>query len=602
MPSYVIVDIETNGLLHSASKIWCVCCIDLEKNKGESFYGKSLTPELVGEYLNKFDTIVGHNFLRYDAPILNKLLFKDTPQYKIKPSKVLDTLILSRLANPNRSGGHSLENFGEILGYHKREHEDWTQFSDDMLKRCQTDVVLNKKVFNLLRTELKGFSKESIEVEHKTELVLFEMNNNGFYLDIPKASGILEEVSLAANSISEEVSIEFPCVFKEDKLIQARYNKDGRMSSSNLKWLPDYQTLVCGDFTRLKREEFNMDSPKQVTERMEKAGWKPIVFNKPTNKMKESGIKRGSPKVCEENLATLPKDAPQSAHKIARYLMLTSRKELIQGLFNALGDDKRVHGECISIGAITHRMAHRNPNMSLIPSVTSEYGKELRACLTVDDPDKRCLVGVDLAAIQLRILAHYVNDPTYTDVVANGDVHTKNMELTGGMIKERSVAKTFIYAWLLGAGYEKLGLIIGGNKEAGKELNDTFLGNFPQLKKLKEVTTRAAANRGWVLGFDGRRIPIKSHHHALSSYLQGGEAVVMKKNLILVREKLLKARLDSKLVSVSHDETQRDTLKEHAEQVAKICLDTIPEVGLYFNLNIPIKGECKIGKDWFETH
>ena len=183
----------------------------------------------------------------------------------------------------------------------------------------------------------------------------------------------------------------------------------------------------------------------------------------------------------------------------------------------------RVHGSVITNGTITGRMSHRDPNMAQIPSLASPYGKECRSCWTVADKFK--LVGIDASGLELRMLAHYLNDEEFTDDIINGDIHTANQKRAG--LKSRNQAKTFIYAFLYGAGDAKIGSVIGGNKAEGKRVKQSFLANFGTLKTFRNRITREAEQNGFIKGLDGRKIFIRSAHAALNSLLQGAGAIVM---------------------------------------------------------------------------
>ena len=162
-------------------------------------------------------------------------------------------------------------------------------------------------------------------------------------------------------------------------------------------------------------------------------------------------------------------------------------------------------------------MTHRNPNMAQVPNAGSPYGKECRSCWTV--PKGYKLVGIDASSLELRMLAHYMDDPDYIEEVINGDIHTTNQKLAG--LKTRDQAKTFIYALVYGAGDAKIGSVAGGGINKGKELKQTFFKNLPSLKDLKEKVQKAS-NRGFLKGLDGRKIYVRSQHAALNTLLQGG--------------------------------------------------------------------------------
>ena len=153
-------------------------------------------------------------------------------------------------------------------------------------------------------------------------------------------------------------------------------------------------------------------------------------------------------------------DLPE-AKLIARYLMLQKRISQVSSWFDVVKPDGRVHGRVITNGAVTGRMTHISPNMAQVPNSGSEYGSECRELWTVEPGNK--LVGIDASGLELRMLAHYMKDARYTDEILNGDIHTANQKAAG--LLNRNTAKTFIYAFLYGAGAAKIGAIVGSDRE-----------------------------------------------------------------------------------------------------------------------------------------
>jgi len=127
--------------------------------------------------------------------------------------------------------------------------------------------------------------------------------------------------------------------------------------------------------------------------------------------------------------------------------------------------------------------------MAQCPSINSPYGKECRSCWTV--PEGYDLVGIDASGLELRMLAHYMDDKDYINEIINGDIHTTNQKLAG--LESRNQAKTFIYALIYGAGDAKLGSVVGGSKQDGRQLKKRFINNLPSLKNLKDRVARASA-------------------------------------------------------------------------------------------------------------
>ena len=177
---------------------------------------------------------------------------------------------------------------------------------------------------------------------------------------------------------------------------------------------------------------------------------------------------------------------------IAKYLMLQKRLAQTKSWIKELNEDTgRVHGYVNPNGAVTSRMTHSHPNMAQIPSSSSPYGEDCRACWTV--PKGYKLVGIDASGLELRMLAHYLDDEGYTNEILNGDIHTANQKLAG--LESRNQAKTFIYALLYGAGDSKLGSVAGGGASVGERLRRSFFDNLPSFATLKYSITRTTETR-----------------------------------------------------------------------------------------------------------
>lgn len=144
--SRYVFDMEGNGLLYQATKIHCICMIDLD-SKEELSYPPDKVEEGVGRIADA-ELVVGHNILGYDLPLIKKLY----PDF-IYP-EFHDTFVMSSLFFPDRPGGHSIAQYGEEFGIPKPMHEDWERFSEEMLYRCMQDTRINVKVWERLSPRL----------------------------------------------------------------------------------------------------------------------------------------------------------------------------------------------------------------------------------------------------------------------------------------------------------------------------------------------------------------------------------------------------------------------------------------------------------------
>ena len=577
----LVFDIEANGFLFEADTIWCIVAID-EHDKVYSF-----GPDKINEgikFLQTADKIIGHNIVGYDIPLIKKLYNIDL----YDTNKVIDTLILSRLANPVREGGHSIEKWGYRLGgTQKQAHDDWTQFSQEMLSRCEKDTIINKTLFNYLKKECVGFTKECILLEHETTQVLQQQYENGFLFDEKEAMFLLSGLNKRKSEVEREVHETFKPKWIPVKTVTPKIKKDGSLSKSGLTEYEYEDIKASGNmkpFVRKQLREFNLGSRQQIGEYLKDFGWKPNKFT-PT----------GQPIVDETTLNKVKHIT--EAKLIAEFLLLQKRSAQVSSWIDALKDDGRVHGSVICTGAITGRMAHRSPNMAQVPAFYNPYGKECRSCWIV--PEGYKLVGVDASGLELRMLAHYMADEDYINEIINGDIHTANQNFAG--LKSRDEAKTFIYALIYGAGDAKIGSIVNGNREAGRALRERFLGSLPTLAALKSRVERASEKK-YLKGIDGRKILLRHKHASLNTLLQGSGAILMKKGLTILDSLLKLNAIDYKFVANIHDEWQIEVKESQAEFVGELAVNSIIDAGKHFNLRCPMDGEYKIGDNWSETH
>ena len=575
----IIFDIEANSL--DPDIIHCI----VAKPLGEPMV--CFKPHQIEEgikYLQEADCLIGHNLLGFDVPVVKKLYNIDLSEY----CKLKDTLVMSRLYNPVRENGHSLKTWGYIVNILKEEHEEWDVYSPEMLKRCKQDVIINEKTYEYLLKEGEKFSKESLQIEHEVFNILKQQESNGFLFDLKKATLLVASLRERMLVVQKEVRDKFKPRWVDVKLVTPKLKKDGTLSKSGLT---DYEyaeikkiTNDMKPFMRKKLQEFNLGSRKQIGEYLKDFGWKPNKFT-PT----------GLPIINESSLAKV-KHIPE-AQLIAEYLLLQKRIAQIDSWIDGIEDDDRVHGFVIPNGTITGRMSHRKPNMAQVPNVNSEYGKECRECWIVNEDYK--LVGIDASGLEIRMLAHYMNDEEYTNEIINGDIHTRNQKTAG--LQSRDQAKTFIYALMYGAGDAKLGSVVRGSKANGKQLRRRFFDNLPAFKTLRDRVEKAS-KRGFLKGIDGRQIFIRNTYASLNSLLQGGGAIVMKKALVILNNKARARNLDYKFVANIHDEWQAEVHKAHADYFGKLGVEAIQEASKHFKLRCPLTGEYKIGNNWSETH
>ena len=545
----IALDIETN-LAHD--KIWICSTYNVDTKEAKKWL--SPTNEFQN-YIQTADLLIAHNGISFDFPVLNRVW-----NTRITLKQTRDTLVLSRLANPSREGGHSLGKLATLVGRTKKEFDDFDGgLTTEMAEYCQMDAEICGELYLYLLKELKGFSEQSIELEHKVAAIIGKQEKQGFLLDVVKATTLIADWKCKLSQIEEDLQSIFPPIVTE------------RTSEKTGKVLKD------------KVEYFNAGSRQQIAKRLMEKGWKPTKHTE-----------KGAVIVDESVLSGV--DIPE-ARAIAEYLLLQKRVSQVSSWLDAVQQDGRVRGKVITNGAVTGRMTHHSPNMAQVPSSHSPYGADCRACWTV--PEGKVLVGADAASLELRMLAHYMKDQDYVREVVEGDIHTKNQNAAG--LETRAQAKTFIYALLYGAGPAKIGSIVNGSAKEGKELISNFLRNTPSLLHLREKVERISA-QGTLPGLDGRVLQIRSPHSALNSLLQSAGAIVMKQGLVLLDSKIKKQKLDAAFVINVHDEWQLECSEKDADAVGKLAVDSIKEAGVVLGLRCPLDGEYKKGRSWNETH
>jgi len=550
----LFLDIETDGF--NPSHIWCVGTKMVEENKDGT---KVETPKLFQEgerdsfaaYASQADKVIGHNAIHFDFRILDLLW-----GIHFEPDQMLDTMVLSQLFNPVREGGHSLEEWGRKLNFPKIDFDPdlfYQGYTEEMGTYCMQDIELTYKVYQQLFKEREKFSADSIKLEHTVRGLLSEQEHTGFSLDEQSACILVSELTDELVQIKEDMQIVFP-----PKEIQLK--------------------------TKVKLEPFNPGSRKQVAERLKERGWKPV---------KKTDL--GTPVVDESTLSEIDME---EAKLVARYMMLQKRIAQINSWIDSINPEtERVHGRVHTLKTITGRMAHSSPNMAQVPAVYSPYGPECRRLWVPGNPRKQNLVGIDASSIELRMLCHYMNDPEYTEIVVSGDIHTANQERAG--LSSRAQAKTFIYAFLYGAGAAKIGSIVGGTAADGQELIDNFLEATPALNRERQKATLQASKDGYIKGLDGRILWIRSSHAALNTKLQGAAAIVMKRGLVIFNKELPEG---ARFVANVHDEWQLEVDKDLSDVVGTLGIESIKKAGEYYNLNCPLTGEYNVGSNWAETH
>lgn len=642
----LIFDIETNGLLNHLTKIHSLVIYDLENNQYFScadepnYYSISFGVNL----LQNADCIVGHNIIKFDIPAIQKLF----PDFDPK-NKIFDTLIASKLVYPDISlidmglarkgklpskliGSFKLEAFGfrlgELKGEYCKQENAWEAWNLAMQEYCKQDVKVTTVLYEKLKT--KNIRENVLADEQKFAKIIGRQEQRGVHFNQEKA------IELAAILIKEQQNLEFELnkAFPPKKVVKLIPKRDNS-KKGYIKGEPVY-TYVA----------FNPSSRQMVAERLiEKYDWQPKIYTP-----------KGQPKVSAEILDTLEfKEAPILKDYFDITKTLGQIKDGENAWLKCVGCDSAIHGGVDTTGTVTYRCTHFAPNLAQTPAVEKDkddnilmglkggFGYECRELFEARQGFK--LVGCDASALELRNLAHYMNDPDYIHEILNGDIHTKNQIAAG--IDTRSHAKTFIYCFLYGGGAEEIGIKAGITEQdkekyakdkrrkqvaeqlirAGKNPSkktitaclkgmDTkakFLKNLPALKTLLNRVKAKVKQKGYLLGIDKRVLKVREQYKALNVLLQSAGAIVMKKALCILYDDCVQRGWikdtwylspDDKVYFVLniHDEYQAEVKPEIVDEYSKLAVQAIEKASKVLNYRCPLTGEAKVGSNWAETH
>lgn len=602
-----VLDIETDSLIPTI--IWVLCFKNVLTGEEHTFIDYSAMRNFINERLEESATtiFIGHNALRFDVPVLNRFLGT-----RITVNRVVDTMLLSMVYSPSLKGGHSLEAWGERLKYPKIDFNDFSARTEEMKTYCIGDVRLTTRLFIKLTERMRqvGMSERGCEIEHQAWWVIEKQKKNGFAFNFKEATILYAKLNTLCDELRKEVYEHWPPTLLPVKEYKQAFRKNGSYTKGyeeHLQSFPRIDLKEDGSYTAFNYVPFDLGSPTQRLEKLLSLGWKPREPTKSGNSWKVTEKGELVPSLQE----FLEETPHVGARKLAQWIGVNSRATMINTWLEAYDEETGcIHGNLWL--ANTFRYRHSNPNTANIPSVRVDSDKtvlyelaggfcyESRDLWTTRDIDHRSLVGVDAEGIQFRILAHYLNDKEFTDVVLGGDIHEYNRSKTG--IGTRPQNKTFGYAALLGAGAAKVGTIFSISPAQGGKIRNKWISTVPGLKALYSRLEGELEQSGRITLCDGTKVLVPSPHMVLAYLLQGDESRIMKQAKIYADKEARRNKIDFMWVGDIHDEWQVDVLNEHVEKFIEICQWAFRKAGESFNYNLPIDSDAKIGKTWAETH
>lgn len=574
--SRYVFDIEADDLLPGVTKSHCLVLKNVETLEVTSCADQQgYTPISVGlRMLEDSELIIGHNILCYDIPALKKVL-----QFKLKGER-RDTLLMARIKwpeivaadksgryfiPPNLIGHYSLEAFAyRLKAPSKVQNEDWKVWTPHMQKRCEGDVEINFKLWQKLNID--PIAEKCLQIEHDFQDYIHIQETTGVPFNVEKALELNGPIAKRVADITSQLQREIP------------------------PWKTQLKTKV-------RHEPFNPGSRPQIIKFLcEKYNWKPSVFTD-----------KGNPSLDGDVLSSLPYPEAKLFAEYFEVGKLLSTLSTGENSWLKFVRDGRLFGRVVTVGAITRRCTHSSPNLANIPSIRAFMGKEVRSLFYA--PEGYSMVGADAASLELRCLSHYLarfDDGAYGIEVVEGDVHTRHQKAVE--LDTRDKAKTFIYAFLYGAGDETLGEIwvpsgtSDQKKAAGKKARQLFGERIPAYKQLKDSLDIHLLNNKTINGIDGGELQVRNNYSALNTLLQNAGSIAVKHSTVLSYKENLRQGIEIHPVLHVHDEWQSLVKTKDADQAGKNKVQAIRDAGEDLNFKCRLDGNYKIGPTWAETH
>ena len=284
---------------------------------------------------------------------------------------------------------------------------------------------------------------DALRLERDVAIICQQQEENGVYFDTDKALYLIGKLeymksqlytTIRSNLNYEVVKLEsldksnLDGDNKEYSYVRKIYLKNGSYNAQVLKHYAD-PSIVGGPFSRVSIEEPNIGKRGLIINQLLKLGWEPTEF---TEKGFPKLTNKGEPVESLERVGDFGKS-------LSLWYVYSHRQSQIQGFLPHVRSDHRIPANLDSCATNTFRAAHRI--VANIPRPTSIFGKEMRSLFTVEEG--RVFVGADVSGLELRMLAHRMNDEEYTALILHGDIHTYNQNLAG--LPTRDDAKTFIW-------------------------------------------------------------------------------------------------------------------------------------------------------------
>lgn len=443
---FYVFDIEADGLLDSVENIHC---LSVQKFEGSSKVGDVFSMTKGSDILNFFNSekgnkntyFVGHSIVKYDVPVLNRILGLEGLE-----NSLVDTLGLSFYLYPEAKK-HGLEYWGNKFGIAKPKIDDWVEGDIEVyVNRCEHDVRINSELFlhqfNYLATIYDGDMETIMKLVKYLNFkldCLLEQEISGIPMNLYLAKKYYQELEMLLEektivlrkNMPEEVGV----IIKTKP--KSLYKKDGELSVYGKEWFKDLEKYNLPKDSEVIRERPNPGSTPQIKEWLFQLGWEPQTFkdNDKGEKIPQISLPFGQG-LCK-SVKELYEKEPKLI-ELEQYFVIRHRKNIFKNFIKFYNPKKNRIYSTAHAFTNTLRLRHSNPIVNL-PKPGTFYGQQIRECLCKPNNDY-FMCGSDVSGLESATAQHYIAffDPEYVKDMRSEDydAHTDIAVLSGLMTKE----------------------------------------------------------------------------------------------------------------------------------------------------------------------
>lgn len=622
---YIIMDIETDGLLDKVTKIYCLCYAEVEDNKVKIGY---LTDnDSIRDYIkaNKDNTFIGHNVCKYDNLVLQKLL-------GVKIEKLWDTLALSWYLFEEKKS-HSLEEWGKILKVKKVKIDNWlSQPENDYIVRCLVDVNINTRLWFYFQKCLNDLYEHNQQrIDSICNYLSFKLNCIATQTLNPiKFNETLCKDSLAELEIMYKTSLDILNSAMGDKyakILKTKptkcYKQDGELTRFGEQWFQELRERNLPVSTTEIKEEPNAGSSHQLKQWLFDLGWQPDEFKQGANG-EVPQIQKPFGAGLSESVKVLMQSNPE-LQELKSFFKIKHRIGIFKNFLNN-NQNGYVIADIAGI-ARTLRFKHREPVVNL-PKVTAFYGKQIRDML-ICEPDE-VIVGIDICALEDSTKQHFIykydtdyvqrlQQPGFDPHLDLGiDAHLVTLEESNwykafdkqtmhdeidkylDVQKRRFIAKCANFSLTYGAGPDKVAAVTKQPLSLAKRLHTVYWKKNISIKKVaNSLKTKRIGKKIWIFSpVSNFWLNTKSEKDYFSTLNQSTGSFIFDCWLKFFQEKTANTPVRLQY----HDELMLICKEGQEKQMVQYAKEAIQKVNKALKLNVEIKVDASIGKSYGEAH